>query len=123
MDEQKVVLIVDDHPDGREAFAEHIRARLGLRVLEAATGAEAVAIAVRDQPCVVILDIGLPDIDGFEVARRLKALDPANPARIIFITGYSRETDRARAFECGCNVFLVKPCDLDELVDWVRSFL
>jgi two-component system CheB/CheR fusion protein len=68
-------------------------------------------MAVEFRPDVVLLDIGMPGLDGYEVARRLRALKPAHPMRIVAITGWGQEADRSRSREAGFDVHLVKPVD------------
>jgi CheY-like chemotaxis protein len=109
------VLVVDDYPDMRES----LRILLGLWgfVVEgAADGPAALAAADHYWPDVVLLDLGLPRMDGYEVARRLRrATDPACPL-LLALTGYAREEDAARALEAGCDRHLAKPIDPDELL-------
>jgi CheY-like chemotaxis protein len=101
------VLVVEDNPDGREMLATVLR-MLGQEVLEAGTGAEAIDLAMRHTPAVVIMDIGLPDIDGYEVARRLRGRLGAG-LRLVALSGYGQPQDRARSSEAGFDEHLVKP--------------
>jgi PAS domain S-box-containing protein len=103
------VLVVEDNPDGREMLATVLR-MLGHEVLEAGTGAEAIDLAMRHTPAVVIMDIGLPDIDGYEVARRLRGRLGAG-LRLVALSGYGQPQDRARSSEAGFDEHLVKPVD------------
>jgi two-component system CheB/CheR fusion protein len=103
------VLIVEDNVDQ----AQTMRAFLSLKghSLEiAATGPRALDIARRFRPDVVLLDIGLPGIDGFEVARQLKS-EHGDALRIIAVSAYGSERDRQQSLEAGCEVHLVKPAD------------
>ena len=107
------ILLIEDNADAREA----LRALLeldGYEVLAAADGAEGLDLARTKAPEVALVDIGLPGFDGYEVARRLKAL-PAPPAVMIALTGYSEPEDRQRAKDAGFAAHLVKPVDPDEL--------
>jgi len=101
------VLIVDDNRDNREVYAEYLRFR-GFDIAEAMTGAEAVEKAVVGKPDVVLLDLRLPDIDGYEVCRRLRAR-AARP-RIIALTACAFDEDAQSALASGCDHFLAKPC-------------
>ena len=85
----------------------------GHNVYEAATGTEGIQTATRVKPDVVLLDIGLPGLDGYQVARQLKAADGC--PRLIAITGYGQPQDRERAISAGIDHHLVKPVDADEL--------
>ncbi len=103
------VLVVEDNEDGREMLAALLR-MLGHEVFEASTGAAAIEQAGRYSPAVVIMDIGLPDIDGYEVARRLRRRMGAD-VRLVALSGYAQPQDRARSSEAGFDDHLVKPVD------------
>jgi CheY-like chemotaxis protein len=108
------VLVVDDNLDAAEGLAM----LLGLRGHEVATaydGQSAIEQARDIQPDVVLLDIGLPRIDGFEVARRLREEHPARPMLLVALTGYGQERDRLRAREAGFDHHLLKPVRLEML--------
>jgi CheY-like chemotaxis protein len=109
------ILVVDDNDDARATLADFLMLE-GLDVLQARDGAEALRIVLSDQPPIALIDIGLPDIDGYEVARRLR-LDPrTNAMRLVALTGYGQEADRERAQAAGFDRHLTKPVDLDELL-------
>jgi signal transduction histidine kinase/CheY-like chemotaxis protein len=107
------VLIVEDSPDNREMLQELLEQE-GHRVEVAADGAQAVQVAARIRPEVALIDIGLPGIDGYEVARRIRS-DLGSNIYLIALTGYGRPEDRARSAEAGFNSHLTKPPDLGEL--------
>ncbi len=102
------VMLVDDDPDTRQIFGR-VLTHMGYRVIEAALGAEAIATARAARPDVVLLDLGLPDMDGLTVAAALRADAATAAARILVLTAYVSPVDRARAAAAGCDVFLVKP--------------
>ena len=106
------ILIIEDNEDGREALRLQLQVA-GHEVYEAATGPEGIETAARVRPEVVLLDIGLPGLDGYEVARQLHAA-PEGP-QLIAITGYGQPEDLARARDAGIEHFLVKPVDPAEL--------
>jgi CheY-like chemotaxis protein len=85
------------------------------------TGPDAVVAAAEFAPEVVLLDIGLPGMDGYEVARRLRAMPASAGAFLVAMTGYGSDEDRAHAKEAGFDEYLVKPVDLDLLRGWLRS--
>jgi CheY-like chemotaxis protein len=85
------------------------------------TGPDAVALALEFSPEVVLLDIGLPGMDGFGVARALRGIPELSDAFIVAMTGYGSDVDRARAEEAGFDEYLVKPVDLDVLRTWLQS--
>lgn len=104
------VLVVDDNIDAANSLAAILR-MLGHEVHVALDGHSALQIAMRVRPQLVLLDIGLPGLDGFTVARRLR--DELNLARlkIIAITGHGREEDRLHCIEAGIDHYLIKPVD------------
>jgi DNA-binding response OmpR family regulator len=85
-------------------------------------GPAALNIASVFKPTVVLLDIGLPVMDGYEIARRLRAMDNASAFRLIAVSGYGLEADRRRTMESGFDLHLVKPIDLAELSSLLRKW-
>jgi CheY-like chemotaxis protein/two-component sensor histidine kinase len=109
------VLIVDDNVDGADSIAEFLR-ELGYEVATAHDGPAALSVARTFRPNICLIDIGLPVMDGYELARRLRASQELpEGARIIALTGYGREGDRRRSSEAGFDAHLVKPVSLDVL--------
>jgi signal transduction histidine kinase/CheY-like chemotaxis protein len=106
------ILIIEDNADAREALRLQLRLA-GHDVHEAATGPDGIEAATRVVPDVVLLDIGLPGLDGYEVARRLRAA--RDGLRIIAVTGYGQPEDRERARVAGIDHLLIKPVDCAEL--------
>jgi putative two-component system response regulator len=102
-----LILIVDDEPSSLTLMG----AILGTsyRLAFARSGAEALAAVVKHVPSVVLLDIGLPDTDGFALCAQIKRLDPSNAVQIIFITAYRDIAREARGFDAGCVDYIVKP--------------
>ena len=93
------ILVVEDHEYGREALVTVLR-KFGHEVLGTATGREAIATAEREPPDIVLVDIGLPDVDGYEVARALRRT-LGEGVRIVALTGYGREDDKQQAMAAG----------------------
>ena len=118
----KHILIVDDYPDALDIWAIYLRS-VGFRVSTAADGAAAIAQAERLLPDLIVLDLELPRVSGFDVARRLRANPETQDIPLIAATGYShvRQLDRARA--AGFDQVLVKPCDPDALVQEIERLL
>ena len=118
------VLVVDDCPDTRMTL-RLLLALWGHEVREAADGPAALEAAARFRPHVVLLDLVLPGLDGFEVARRLRRLSACEGARLAAISGYGREEDVARCREAGFDHHLLKPFSVAELgqllADWAGS--
>src|SRR6266852_189110 len=113
------ILIVEDDDDCRVAFTELLQL-WGYRVEAAKTGAQALEIALKAPPVAALIDIGLPDINGCEVARKLCELGDKCPVLIAFSAG-ARPEDKDRAFAAGFEAYLVKPVDLDELASIFTS--
>jgi CheY-like chemotaxis protein len=114
------ILVVDDNIDSAELLQEVFEAA-GHRVAVAHDGPAALTLGVSYQPTVAVLDIGLPKMDGFELARRLRADLPAPPLRIVAVSGYSRPGDEDRFRAAGFDVHLSKPIDLPLLLSAIRS--
>jgi signal transduction histidine kinase/ActR/RegA family two-component response regulator len=112
--DRRRVLAVDDNTDAAAALGQALEA-LGCSARVVHDGASALAAAAAFHPALVLLDIGLPGIDGYEVARRLRALRLDSPPRIVAVTGYGQPADRARALEAGFDDHVVKPMTLEEL--------
>jgi two-component system, sensor histidine kinase len=109
------ILIVEDNQDARTTLRMMLSLALGHTVLEAASGAAAVQAAIDERPDVALIDLGLPDIDGHEVARRIRmAFDPS-AIMLIALTGYGMAEDFVRTREAGFDVHLVKPVDFTAL--------
>jgi two-component system OmpR family response regulator len=121
------LLVVDDEPSLRELLAATLRF-VGFRVTSAATGEEAVAAAVAEPPDLVLLDIMLPDLDGFEVARRLRGSVPPVDGRpgklpILFLSARDATADKVRGLTVGGDDYVTKPFELEELVARIRAVL
>jgi signal transduction histidine kinase/CheY-like chemotaxis protein len=108
------VLVVDDNADAADCLAEALRAE-GHVVRVEHSGVDALADAEASLPDVAIIDIGMPGMDGYEVARRLRAAHPGAPLRLVALTGFGREADQRRAFAAGFDAHMVKPADLDRI--------
>jgi PAS domain S-box-containing protein len=108
------VLVVDDNADAARTLDALLRS-LGHETSVAYGGAQALSMAIEFHPDIVLLDIGMRDVDGYEVARRLRKLENQPQFRIVAITGWGQEPDRQKAKEAGFDVHLVKPVDAREL--------
>jgi CheY-like chemotaxis protein len=106
------VLVVDDNVDAADTLAM-LLGLAGHDVHVAINGGEALASAARLRPELAFLDLGLPDIGGLELAGRIRALPGLGPVRLVALTGWGREEDRARAREAGFDAHLTKPVDAD----------
>ena len=115
------VLVVDDHDDLRELFATCLR-QAGLNVLAAADGAEALRITTDAPVDLLLLDLSLPAVDGWEVARRLNRHPSTRPAILAF-SGHALAGSAEAAREAGCDAFLAKPAPLRVVRAEVRRLL
>ena len=108
------IMVVDDNVDAAESLAMMLELD-GHSVIRAHDGRTAIALASNECPSVMLLDIGLPDIDGYELARRLRALPEADAALLIAVTGYGQAEDRRRAEDAGFDRYLIKPFEFELL--------
>ena len=111
------VLVVDDEPQIVRTLAIHLRAR-GYDVLTAATGAQAVVSVIDHQPDAVILDLGLPDLDGIDVVRSIRT---SSTAPILVLSGRTDSRDKVSALDCGADDYVTKPFGMDELLARLRA--
>jgi signal transduction histidine kinase len=109
------VLLIEDNDDGREMMATMLGA-YGYAVRQASDGLQGVHTAAATLPDVALIDIGLPGIDGYEVARRLRADEATQGIRLIALTGYGQADDHRRVMEAGFDLHLVKPVQVDDLL-------
>jgi CheY-like chemotaxis protein len=110
----KRILVVDDNVDGALSLQLYLE-MLGNTVRVAHTGFEALEEARKELPEVIFLDIGLPGMNGYEVARLIRALPSGANPRIFAVTGWGSEQDKKMSAEAGCDTHLTKPVDLDEV--------
>jgi len=118
--QRPTVLVVDDNDDAAGTLAELLRMR-GFPVVVANDGSSALDRYLEMRPAVVVLDLGLPDIDGLEVARRIRATSDGLVSRLIAVTGWGSEADRERTRNAGFNLHLVKPVDPETVMNAVLS--
>lgn len=121
-DAAPVVLIVDDNDDTRLMY-EELLSRCGFRVRLAADGMEALASAEEVVPSVVVMDLAMPGLNGWEATRRLKTGDRTRDVPIVVLTAHALDHYRDVAIAAGCDEFLAKPCSIETLVAAIRRFL
>ena len=119
---QPRVLIVEDQHDLRQLYVQHLTIS-GFDVIEAANGAEAIERASSGQPDVVIMDLSLPIIDGWEATKTLKADARTSHIPVIALTAHDGAGELERATSAGCNWFIPKPCPPDALIAELRRVL
>jgi CheY-like chemotaxis protein len=122
MSMQPLVLVVDDFQDNREMYAEFL-AYQGFRVIQAANGVEALDQAFTNHPDIIIMDLSLPVMDGWEATRRLKADERTHGIPVVALTGHAMHGHSKGAIEAGCDSFVAKPCLPDQLVAEIRKML
>ncbi|MBN2407918.1 MAG: response regulator [Elusimicrobia bacterium] len=118
----KTVLIVDDE-QGVKDTASLIFESWGFRILTEESGFKAVEIAKKNKPDLIILDLNIPDIDGFNVCRILKKDPSTHKIPIILLTGMGKSPDIDKGFKCGADDYLIKPLDWDRLKMKVSDLL
>jgi CheY-like chemotaxis protein len=114
------VLIADDNRDAAETLAALLRMD-GHDVTVIHDGPGAISAYETLRPDVALLDIGMPGLDGYEVARKIRDGNPESAARLIAVTGWGQESDKVRALAAGFDYHLTKPIDLQRLSELVRS--
>jgi len=112
------VLVVDDQPDAREMLTEFLSS-CGFLVHTATDGFDAIGVALRVHPSIILMDLMMPGMDGFEATRRLKADARTQAIPVIALTAHSQTNGREVARAAGCDDLLRKPCDLDQLAQEV----
>ena len=118
----KLILVVEDHEDNRRILRDLLTSA-GYEMVEAVTGEEGVAMAEMHRPDLILMDIQLPELDGYGATRRIKA-DPALRAiPIIAVTSYALSGDDVMAYEAGCAAYITKPFSPRQLLAKIREYL
>ena len=121
-EEEALILVVDDNPDNLEIISTRLEFR-GYRVSTAERGDEAIQAVTEHHPDLMLLDIMMPDMDGYEVARRIRATDDLAYIPIIFVTARDSTEDKVTGLDAGADDYLTKPINFPELEARVRSML
>ena len=121
-DDMPLVLIVDDYEDAREMYAEYLQFS-GFRVAEARNGLEAMEKAFALRPAVILMDLSLPVMDGWEATRRLKKDPRTRSIPVVALTGHALDGHSREAEDAGCDAYVTKPCLPDDLVREVQRIL
>ena len=116
------ILIVEDDELNRDSLRRLLRLR-GYEIVLAVDGAEALTVAVAERPDVILMDMRLPGIDGWEATRRLKADPETRAIPVIALTAHAMASDRADALAAGCDDHDTKPIDLDRLLSEIEALL
>ena len=118
----KLILVVEDQEDNRRIMRDLLTS-VGYEVIEAVTGEEGVAAAETHRPDLILMDIQLPGLDGYEATRQIKANPELEHIPIIVVTSYALSCDDVKAFEAGCNAYVSKPFSPRELLAKIREYL
>jgi two-component system cell cycle response regulator DivK len=120
--ERPQVLLVDDYADAREMYTEYLEFS-GFDVVQAANGIEALERAVESGPDIILMDLSLPVMDGWEATRRLKADQRTADIPVVALTGHALAGISEGAKKAGCDAFVTKPCLPEDLVTEIRKVL
>ena len=118
----KLILVVEDQEDNRRIMRD-LLSSAGYEVIEAVTGEDGVTAAEMHRPDLILMDIQLPGLDGYEATRQIKANPDLHHIPIIVVTSYALSGDDVKAFEAGCNEYVSKPFSPRELLAKIREHL
>jgi two-component system cell cycle response regulator DivK len=118
----KRILVVEDHEDNRQILRD-LLASAGYDMIEAGNGEEGVAAAAAERPDLILMDIQLPILDGYEATRRIKAEPHLKAIPIIVVTSYALSGDEEKARAAGCDAYVAKPYSPRQLLARIRDFL
>ena len=121
--EDSLVLIGEDEPDNRIILQTVVETLLGVRAEVAGDGLAVLASVERERPRVILLDLMMPGLDGFQVTRHLKANPATASIPIVAVSAMARPDDRETALAAGCDDFVRKPFELDDLEAVIRTYL
>jgi CheY-like chemotaxis protein len=120
--ERPRVLLVDDYPDAREMYTAYLEYS-GFDVIPAGNGVEALTLAAEAMPDIILMDLSLPVMDGWEATRRLKADERTASIPVVALTGHALAGISEGAKRAGCDAFVTKPCLPEDLVKEIRKIL
>ena len=116
------ILVIEDQEDNRRILCDLLTDR-GYEIIEATTGLDGVTIAEKERPDLILMDIQLPGIDGYEATRRIKANPILHQIPIIAVTSYALSGDDAQALEAGCDAYVAKPFSPRALLAKIREYV
>jgi two-component system, cell cycle response regulator DivK len=118
----KRILVVEDHEENRRILGL-LLTKAGFELIEAETGEDGVRLAETERPDLILMDIQLPGLDGYEATRRIKGNPALRPIPLIVVTSYALSGDDAKAFEAGCDAYVTKPFVPRQLLAKIREYL
>ena len=118
----KRILVIEDTEDNRQIIRD-LLSSVGYELIEAMDGASGVALAQKERPDLILMDIQLPEIDGYEATRRIRAIPELAKVPIIAVTSYALSGDEAKTREAGCDGYVAKPFSPRQLLSKIREFL
>lgn len=118
----KKILIIEDNEKNMYLMS-FILSKKGYEVLKAETGEKGVELAAKDRPDMILMDIMLPDIDGYEATRRIRSNASMGKVPIVAVTSYAMTGDREKVMKAGCTGYIEKPIDPDTFVPEIEKFL
>jgi two-component system cell cycle response regulator DivK len=118
----KKILVVDDNQDSRELVVKVLKNR-GYEMVEAVDGEEAIEKVIAERPDLILLDISIPKLNGYEVTLRLKNMEEFKDIPVVALTAHAMKGDRMKALEAGCEGYITKPINVRELPAQVKSFI
>jgi two-component system cell cycle response regulator DivK len=121
-DYSKKILIVDDNEDSRDLVVKVLKNR-GYQIVEAVDGEDALEKAESENPDIILLDISIPKLDGYEVTRRLKSREKFKNIPIIALTAHAMKGDKEKALQAGYDGYISKPISVHELPEQIKSYL
>ena len=116
------ILVADDDFDNRTIATEILRAS-GYTVVQASNGLQAMEVALSEKPDVILLDLSMPKLDGWETTRRLKKIPEVARIPVIAFTAHAMVGDEKKAREAGCDDFLTKPCTPKQIIEKMKTWL
>ncbi|MCL4511880.1 MAG: response regulator [Bacteroidetes bacterium] len=120
----KLVLLADDNADNILLIKRILkRSGLDIEIIDVQSGREVLKLAIERMPEVILLDMKMPDMDGYEAASMLKSSDATKHIPVIAVTAQAMIGDKEKAFQAGCNEYLTKPVDSALLIDTLKKYL
>jgi two-component system cell cycle response regulator DivK len=116
------ILIVEDNPENRDALSRRLERR-GFEVILAVDGKIGVAMARSEKPDLILMDLNMPELDGWEATRQIKAAEESRAIPVIALTAHAMSGDRERALEAGCADYHTKPVELPKLLAQIEALL